>query len=92
MKRILISDFISELKKINNDLEYITECVDTVSVTRSKHISEYDAMLVADKLLAETDASDLDIASFKRGFHKLLDGDKNKPKYYDGVVFGVWAR
>lgn len=92
MKRILISDFIAELKKINNDLIYITECVDTLVKCRTKYISECDAVLIADKLVEESDASELDIASFKRGFHRLLDGEKTKVKYYDGVVFGVWAR
>lgn len=92
MKRILIQDFIAELKKINDDVCYITSCVDTFSPTLSKYINEHHAILIADKLLEETTACKLDIASFKRGFHRLLDGEKNKPKYYDGVVIGVWAR
>jgi hypothetical protein len=92
MKRILISDFIAELKKINNDLIYITECVDTLVKGRTKYISECDAVLIADKLVEESTASELDVRSFNRGFTKLLDGENKKHKYYDGVTVGVWAR
>lgn len=92
MKKILIEDFISELKKINNDPYYVTECVYTMTGDRTRYIKPEHSIIVADKLLAETNASDLDVRSFIKGFHKLLDGEKEKLTYYDGVTVGVWAR
>lgn len=89
MNKIKIQDFLSECHKISNDATYTVE---TYIKSRyphrySNYLSFDDVMLISEKLIAESQASDLDIKSFRNGVNQLLSGEHRKASYDSGIKY-----
>lgn len=89
MSKILIQDFICECKKICDDASWrIDEFLNKrYQRNLTKYIKVDDALLIADTFISETQASELDIKSFRMGLHRLIDGERIKPRYDDGIPY-----
>lgn len=90
MTKILIQDFLAEANKICDDastqiMKYQKARYPHKRCEYTKYLILDDAMLIADKLIADSEANDFDIQSFTRGIHDALH--KNKIKYDQGIMY-----
>lgn len=86
-QKILIQDFISECYKVCDDAAWVVDeyLISRHPSARSKHIKFDDVVLVMDKLIDESNASDITIKSFRDGVKKLFK--KDEPiKYERGIM------
>lgn len=92
MKKILIEDFLAESKLICDDAFPMIESYQKSRYPNkryeySKYLSPEDALLIADTLISESQASELDIQTFTQKLHKLLNGEKQKVSYDTGIRY-----